>query len=226
MISRGLHTELLIHVRQGLKQPEAPMQAAKFASEGGIILRGHIPILTAGRTTRPKMKNISRTTLANWRCERCTTNTGNRGLVRYPQCTRSRSYVAQAYVVRKRQVEGDPTPIDLFKNVHCSKNSYTTPAQAAIIKIFVSTFSPNMEMTNKRLSLKQWLKLSNLGHFGRLLESEMGALRLRAEMQETTMKSRIGELKALNNTTKQLHTLISSLIHFSTSQNQVNPSLN
>uniref|UniRef100_K3Y339 Uncharacterized protein n=1 Tax=Setaria italica TaxID=4555 RepID=K3Y339_SETIT len=46
MISRGLHTKLLIHIREGLKQPEAPMQAGKFASEGGIILRGHIPILT------------------------------------------------------------------------------------------------------------------------------------------------------------------------------------
>uniref|UniRef100_K4A184 Uncharacterized protein n=1 Tax=Setaria italica TaxID=4555 RepID=K4A184_SETIT len=35
-----------IHVEEGLKQPEVPMQAAKFASKGGIIMCGHIPILT------------------------------------------------------------------------------------------------------------------------------------------------------------------------------------
>ena len=45
-ISRGLHTKLPIHVREGLKWLGAPMQATKFASKGGIILHGHIPILT------------------------------------------------------------------------------------------------------------------------------------------------------------------------------------
>uniref|UniRef100_K3Y2Q4 Uncharacterized protein n=1 Tax=Setaria italica TaxID=4555 RepID=K3Y2Q4_SETIT len=45
-ISIGLHTKFLIHVREGLKRPEAPMQAVEFASEGGIIFHGHIPILT------------------------------------------------------------------------------------------------------------------------------------------------------------------------------------
>uniref|UniRef100_K3Y1F1 Uncharacterized protein n=1 Tax=Setaria italica TaxID=4555 RepID=K3Y1F1_SETIT len=45
-ISRGLHTKLPIHVREGLKWLEVPMQATKFASEGGIILCGYIPILT------------------------------------------------------------------------------------------------------------------------------------------------------------------------------------
>nr|TKW00924.1 hypothetical protein SEVIR_8G145200v2 [Setaria viridis] len=65
--------------------------------------------------------------------ERCTTNTSNCGQVRYPQRTRSRSYVAQAHVVK--QVEGDATPIDLFKNFHCNKNGYTAPVQAAIARM-------------------------------------------------------------------------------------------
>uniref|UniRef100_K4A338 Uncharacterized protein n=1 Tax=Setaria italica TaxID=4555 RepID=K4A338_SETIT len=33
---------------------------------------------------------------------------------------------------REKQVEGDPTPIDIFKNFHCSKNGNTAPVQAAI----------------------------------------------------------------------------------------------
>lgn len=121
---------------------------------------------------------------------------------------------------------------------------------------------PNLETANQLL-LKQWLKLSNLGHFERfhppskkrtrvgtalqveeiqadlenekqgahnfgkrLLNRSLGALRLRAETQEITLKTKAEELEALKNTTKQLHYLISSLINFSTSQSQVNPSLN
>ncbi|KAL6846091.1 hypothetical protein ACP4OV_023539 [Aristida adscensionis] len=43
-ISRGLSTKIAIQISEGKRRPEAPMQAAKLASEGGIILRHHIPI--------------------------------------------------------------------------------------------------------------------------------------------------------------------------------------
>jgi len=33
-----------IQITEGSKRPEPPIQAAKFASEGGITLRQHIPI--------------------------------------------------------------------------------------------------------------------------------------------------------------------------------------
>jgi hypothetical protein len=45
-LSRGLCMKLPIHVSEGNRRPEAPIQAAKLASEGGITLRQHIPILT------------------------------------------------------------------------------------------------------------------------------------------------------------------------------------
>ena len=45
-LSRGLCMKLPIHISKGNKRPEAPIQAAKLASEGGITLRQHIPILT------------------------------------------------------------------------------------------------------------------------------------------------------------------------------------
>jgi pantothenate kinase len=44
-ISRDLCTNILIHIAEGKIRPEAPMQAAKLASEGGIILRQQMPIL-------------------------------------------------------------------------------------------------------------------------------------------------------------------------------------
>jgi hypothetical protein len=44
-ISQGLNEKVLIHIQEGLKCLEAPMQAAKSALEGGIIVRGHISIL-------------------------------------------------------------------------------------------------------------------------------------------------------------------------------------
>jgi hypothetical protein len=43
-ISRGLNDKIKVHITQGKKRPEAPMQAAKLASEAGIIIRDHIPI--------------------------------------------------------------------------------------------------------------------------------------------------------------------------------------
>jgi hypothetical protein len=43
-----------IHIQDGLKCPEAPMQASKFGSEGEIIVRGHIPILPSWKDYKPK----------------------------------------------------------------------------------------------------------------------------------------------------------------------------
>lgn len=43
-ISRGLGTFIPIIIKEGKRRPEAPMQAAKLASESGIIIRQHIPI--------------------------------------------------------------------------------------------------------------------------------------------------------------------------------------
>ncbi|KAL6653999.1 hypothetical protein ACP70R_007464 [Stipagrostis hirtigluma subsp. patula] len=45
-INRSICTKLPVHVAEGMKRPEVPMQAAKLASEGGIVLRQHTPILT------------------------------------------------------------------------------------------------------------------------------------------------------------------------------------
>jgi len=45
-IRRGLNTRIPVVIAEGKKRPEPPMQAAKLASEGGIILRQHIPIFT------------------------------------------------------------------------------------------------------------------------------------------------------------------------------------
>ena len=43
-LTRGLGKKMPIHFTEGKRRPEAPMQAAKLASEGGITLRDHIPI--------------------------------------------------------------------------------------------------------------------------------------------------------------------------------------
>jgi len=45
-MSRGLNTKIPMAIAEGKRRPEVPMQAAKLASEGGIILRQHIPIYT------------------------------------------------------------------------------------------------------------------------------------------------------------------------------------
>ena len=44
-ISRGLNTKIAVHVADGNRRPEAPMQATKLALDAGFALRDHIPIL-------------------------------------------------------------------------------------------------------------------------------------------------------------------------------------
>uniref|UniRef100_A0A0A9G9Q7 Uncharacterized protein n=1 Tax=Arundo donax TaxID=35708 RepID=A0A0A9G9Q7_ARUDO len=44
-LNRSICSKLPVHVAEGKKRPDVPIQAAKLASEGGIILRQHIPIL-------------------------------------------------------------------------------------------------------------------------------------------------------------------------------------
>ena len=43
-LSRGLGTKIKIDIAEGNRRPNAPMQAAKLASEAGISLRLHTPI--------------------------------------------------------------------------------------------------------------------------------------------------------------------------------------
>ncbi|TVU06701.1 hypothetical protein EJB05_49926, partial [Eragrostis curvula] len=38
-------SKLAIHILEGKKRPKVPLQAAKLATEGGIVLRWHIPVL-------------------------------------------------------------------------------------------------------------------------------------------------------------------------------------
>lgn len=45
-ISRGLPNKIPVNIAEGKLRPEVPLQAAKLASEAGIILRNHVPIFT------------------------------------------------------------------------------------------------------------------------------------------------------------------------------------
>jgi hypothetical protein len=43
-ITQGLGAKITIEIPEGMKRPEKPLQAAKFASEGGMIARGQMPV--------------------------------------------------------------------------------------------------------------------------------------------------------------------------------------
>jgi hypothetical protein len=45
-ICHGLNSKMPLVIAKGKRRLEGPMQTAKLASEGGIILREHIPIYT------------------------------------------------------------------------------------------------------------------------------------------------------------------------------------
>ncbi|TVU31229.1 hypothetical protein EJB05_22908, partial [Eragrostis curvula] len=44
-INGAIENKLAIRIDEGMKRPVIPIQAAKFATEGGMVLRQHIPIL-------------------------------------------------------------------------------------------------------------------------------------------------------------------------------------
>jgi hypothetical protein len=44
-ICKGMGVKLTIEIPPGLKRPEKPLPAAKFASEGGMLARGQMPLL-------------------------------------------------------------------------------------------------------------------------------------------------------------------------------------
>ncbi|CAL4963750.1 unnamed protein product [Urochloa decumbens] len=45
-LSRGLNAKIPVVIAEGKRRPEAPIEAAKLASESGIIVRQHVPIYT------------------------------------------------------------------------------------------------------------------------------------------------------------------------------------
>ena len=56
-ICHGLNSKMPLVIAKGKRRPEAPMQVAKLASEGGIILRQHIPIYTHWKEYKKEYKN-------------------------------------------------------------------------------------------------------------------------------------------------------------------------
>ena len=44
-LTKGLGAKVTIEIAPGMKRPVQPLQAAKFASEGGMIARGQMPLL-------------------------------------------------------------------------------------------------------------------------------------------------------------------------------------
>jgi hypothetical protein len=64
MISRGLRGKIPVNISEGKLRPEEPLQAAKLASEAGIILRDHVPIFTHWKhykedAAKPLVKNYN-----------------------------------------------------------------------------------------------------------------------------------------------------------------------
>lgn len=44
-LTRAMGAKVRIEIAEGMRPPEKPMQAAKLASEGGLIARAHMPLL-------------------------------------------------------------------------------------------------------------------------------------------------------------------------------------
>lgn len=66
--------------------------------------------------------------------DKCAKNQLNREKLRFQQRTRSRSYIAQAYIVKQEKYKNsEPTAIELFEELHCSKTKgFSEPVKKAI----------------------------------------------------------------------------------------------
>ncbi|KAF7103724.1 hypothetical protein CFC21_104685 [Triticum aestivum] len=61
-ITKSLGSKVPIQIAEGMKCPEKPLQAAKLASECGLVARSHLPVLPHFKLHK-KMLVYSRTTL-------------------------------------------------------------------------------------------------------------------------------------------------------------------
>ncbi|KAK1602642.1 hypothetical protein QYE76_027281 [Lolium multiflorum] len=130
--TQGLGTKVTIEIPEGMKRPEKPLPAAKFASEGGLIARDQMPFLTHFKDYKkdnnmlPKFIGKVGTT--------CMKNMDNRSTVKFAQKTGSRSYAAHVYATREERMGEEFDAIDLFKVTHHSKkDGFSKEAKAAIV---------------------------------------------------------------------------------------------
>ena len=61
-ITKSLGSKVPIHIAEGMKHPEKPLQAEKLTSECGLVARSHLPVLPHFRQYK-KMRVYWRTTL-------------------------------------------------------------------------------------------------------------------------------------------------------------------
>lgn len=61
-ITKSLGSKVPIQIAEGMKRPEKPLQAAKLASECGLVARSHLPVLPHFKLYK-KMLVYWRTTL-------------------------------------------------------------------------------------------------------------------------------------------------------------------
>ncbi|TVU42182.1 hypothetical protein EJB05_08575, partial [Eragrostis curvula] len=58
-INKGMQMKVPIHISEGKKRPEVPRQAAKLATEAGIVLRRHIPVLPRWNKLQHEQDHLS-----------------------------------------------------------------------------------------------------------------------------------------------------------------------
>ncbi|XP_066357183.1 uncharacterized protein [Miscanthus floridulus] len=146
-ISRGLNNKIKVHIAQGNKRPEAPMEAAKLASEASIFIRDHIRIFTRWKDYEDDavkellddyMGKIGMQFDIDMKSQpvkdACSDilKKGQRNM-RYML---KKKYFNDVPANQKQTKYKDapPTAIDLFKETHCSsKTGFSEDAQNAIV---------------------------------------------------------------------------------------------
>ncbi|CAO2175810.1 unnamed protein product [Urochloa humidicola] len=115
-ISRGLPNKIPVHISEGKLRPEVPLQAAKLASEAGIILRNHVPVFTHWKHYKEKDAI---------------------GVVKDFNDKVSK---------QTKYKDAPPTAIDIFKDTHCSsKSGFSENAKDAIAEMEAYVAQPTEE---------------------------------------------------------------------------------
>ncbi|KAE8774460.1 hypothetical protein D1007_53165 [Hordeum vulgare] len=133
-ITKALGTKVPIQIAQGMKRPQKPLQAAKFASECGLVARSHLPVF-------PHFKEYkNNATLVDDYIgkvdETCVSNKINREKVVYQQRTGSRHYTAHIFATKEERKGEELSAIHLFKATHYSKKHvFSEPVKIAILEM-------------------------------------------------------------------------------------------
>ncbi|KAE8800091.1 hypothetical protein D1007_24373 [Hordeum vulgare] len=210
-LTRAMGAKVRIEIAEGTRRPEKPVQAAKLASEGGLIVRAHMSLLphfkeykknpslvqnyigkVSGNFEMDKESSVIEL-VELWSTPRhketCANNKVNRTKVKFVQKTGSTCYVAHVHATQEQRKGEVLSAFDIFKATHKStKHGFSEDVQVAIPNSTHKSSRSNAAVNARVLDLQEQLEMSR--QRSEVMREEMDAMKRKATEVEAAQAKR------------------------------------